>query len=384
MKKVLKSILFICLFFIGINFVSAKEATLYFFYGQGCPHCADEKPFLDEMEKKYKDLTIKRYEVWYDEDNQKLMQKMAKDENISAERVPFTLINGEYFFGYSTTYATKLENMIKKAIEYKDPIIEGTSNDPIKEDNNIFDLPLIGKVNVKKVSLGLMAMIIGLVDGFNPCAMWVLIFLITMLIGMKDRKKMWILGLGFILTSAIVYLLIMMSWLEIVVNIGMTVWIRNIIAGVAIVGSIINLRGFFKSKDNGCTVVDDKKRSKTFEKIKKFAREKNLFLALLGVIGLAISVNLIELVCSAGLPIIFTQILALNEVGTIGSLLYTLLYILFFLLDDLIIFIIAMITLKVSGISTKYTKYSHLIGGIIMLIIGLLLIFKPEWIMFNF
>ena len=96
------------------------------------------------------------------------------------------------------------------------------------------------------------------------------------------------------------------------------------------------------------------------------------------------SVNLIELACSAGLPLVFTQILALNQIKEFSAFLYTLIYILFFLLDDLIIFMIAMLTTKVTGISTKYNKYSHLIGGLIMLLIGILLILKPEWLMFNF
>ena len=107
-------------------------------------------------------------------------------------------------------------------------------------------------------------------------------------------------------------------------------------------------------------------------------------LSIIGIITLAVSVNFIELTCSAGLPVAFTNILGVNNLTTMQYSFYMFLYILFFLLDDLIIFIIAMVTFKVTGISNKYTKYSHLIGGIMMLIIGLLMIFKPEWLMFNF
>ena len=118
--------------------------------------------------------------------------------------------------------------------------------------------------------------------------------------------------------------------------------------------------------------------------VMKFTHEKSLLLASLGVIALAVSVNVVELACSAGLPVLFTNILALNEVSTEMSSLYILIYIFFFMLDDLIVFNVAMFTLKVTGVTTKYTKYTHLIGGLIMLIIGILLILKPEWIMFNF
>ena len=131
-------------------------------------------------------------------------------------------------------------------------------------------------------------------------------------------------------------------------------------------------------------VVDDNKRKKIFSKIKKFTTEKSFILAILGVITLAVSVNLVELACSAGLPLLFTQILALNNLSEVESTIYILVYIFFFLIDDLIVFMIAMLTLKITGITTKYTKYTHLIGGIIMFLIGLLMLIKPEWIMFNF
>ena len=202
---------------------------------------------------------------------------------------------------------------------------------------------------------------------------------------MKDRKRMWIIGLTFLLTSALVYMVIMLGWLEIVVNITTSILIRNIIAVIAIIGGLINLRTFIKSKKtSGCTIIDDNKRTKVFEKIKSFTKEKSLFLALLGVITLAIGVNVVELACSAGLPLVFTQVLAVNNITGVNALMYVLVYIFFFLIDDLLIFIIAMTTLKLTGISNKYAKYSHLVGGILMVLIGLLLLIKPELIMFNF
>ena len=180
-------------------------------------------------------------------------------------------------------------------------------------------------------------------------------------------------------------MLIMLSWIQVAVKITAVIWVRNIIAIVALIGAIVNLRSYLKSrKETGCDVVDDKKRKNIFNKIRKFTSEKSFILAILGVIGLAVSVNLVELACSAGLPLVFTELLALNNVSSSTRFLYTLVYILFFLLDDLIVFFIAMFTMKITGISTKYNKYSHLIGGIIMLLVGVLLIFKPEWLMFQF
>ena len=272
------------------------------------------------------------------------------------------------------------------ADEYKTTIDEVISEEIVTDSDTEYDIPIIGRIDAKDVSLPLIAIIIGLVDGFNPCAMWILVFLITMLFSMKDRKKMWILGLTFIATSGIVYLLFMVSWLNLAVFLSKIVIIRLLIAIFAIIFGMTNIYKFIKERDKdvGCEVTNQKQRKKIMDKIRGIVAEKKFILALLGVMVLAAAVNILELVCSLGLPVIFTQILAINKVSSFAEFIYLAIYIICFLLDDIIIFVIAMKTLKIKGISNKYTKYSHLIGGIIMLLIGLLMALKPEWLMFNF
>ncbi len=385
MKKFIKYLFLFILFFTSATLVEAKDATMYFFYGEGCPHCAKEKEFLNEMEVKYPNLEIKRYEVYNNSENKDLMNTYKQKLNVTGMGVPFTVVGDSYVYGYSEIYNEKIENMIREALGLEKISYEENNNDNKDNDSeNEEVVPILGKINVKNTSLVLISIVLGLVDGFNPCAMWVLILLISSLIGISDKKRRWIIGITFLLTSALMYLLIMMSWLNIVVNITSTVVIRSIIAILAVVAGLINLKGYLNQKVAGCTVVKNENRKKTFDKIKKFTTEKSLIICLVGVITLAISVNLVELACSLGLPVLFSSILAVNNVTGFTAFLYTLVYILFFLLDDLIVFLIAMFTLKVIGISNKYSKYSKLIGGILMLIIGLLLLVKPEWVMFNF
>lgn len=401
-----KKLFFVSLLFLIIcsveNVFAKEQVNLYFFHGDGCPHCAEEEKFLAKIEKKYSYVKIIRYEVWKNKSNALLMDRVGNRYDVVTSSVPLTVISGTAISGYSESIGIRIERAIKyykdnpkENVNYVSQIKNGTfDDDEIKDSFSEADkktdestkikLPLLGKINLKDFSLPTAATLIGLVDGFNPCAMWVLLFLISMLLGIKDRKRMWILGLTFLLSSALVYMAIMLSWFNIVVNVMASVIFRNIISVIAIVGAIINLRAFFKSNDSGCEVVDDKKRKKVISKIKDFTKEKSLFIALGGVIFLAVSVNVIELACSAGLPLVFTQLLAINNVSSFESFIYTLIYIFFFLIDDIIIFLIAMSTTKVHAISTKYNKYSHLIGGILMLIIGILLLVKPEWLMFNF
>ena len=218
--------------------------------------------------------------------------------------------------------------------------------------------------------------------------MWILIFLISMLIGMKNKKRMWVLGITFLLSSALVYFLFLISWLNLAVFLNKIVYIRVAISAIAIALGVYQIVRFtssvFNQKDDGCEVVDSKGRKKIIKSINKIVKEKSFILALLGVVLLAFSVNIIELLCSLGLPVMFSEILAVNNISKTGQVLYSLLYVFFFLIDDIVVFIIAMKTLEIKAISNKFGKYSHLIGGIIMLVIGLLIILKPEWLMFNF
>lgn len=406
MKKIAKLIfIIISIIFISTN-VNARETdnlTLYVFKGDGCPHCKAEMDYLDTIKDKYTNLEIKEYEVWYDDDNASLLTKVESYFNIKRSGVPTTIIGNTVIQGYQNESSTgkKIERAINfyEENDYKDIVKEikdGTATkntkkpDKFQEEETKLDketsvkAPIVGNVNLKDVSLLTSAVILGLIDGFNPCAMWILLFLISALIGMKDRKRMWTLGLTFLITSGLVYMLIMLSWISIAVKITTIVWIRNIIAIIALIGAILNLKSFIKSKNSGCEIVDSKKRKNIFSKIKKFTSEKSFILAFFGIIGLAISVNLVELACSAGLPLIFTELLAINNVSGFIKFIYIGIYIIFFLIDDIIVFTISMYTMKATGISTKYGKYSHLIGGLIMLLIGLLLIIKPEWLMFQF
>ena len=404
MNKVIRFLFLLVISFLFVLPVSAKEGdmiTLYLFYGDGCPHCAQEKIFLDSIKDSYDNLDIVMYEVWKNPENQKFLEQVKNELGIQRSGVPVTIIGDTYMVGWSEA----LEGRITRAIrfynqnEYVDVIEQIRNGSFVKteeyetefdkeeeksDDSATVKVPIIGNVNLKNVSLTTAGVILGLIDGFNPCAMWVLLFLISMLIGMKNKKRMWIIGLTFLGSSALVYMLIMLSWLNIVVSVATSIWVRNLIACIAIIGGIVNLVNFFKHQDSGCSVVDEKKRKSVFSRIKKFTQEKSLILALIGAVALAFSVNIIELACSAGLPLVYTQLLAINNITGFGAFLYVLLYIIFFLLDDLIIFFIAMKTMEVTGFSTKYSKYSHLVGGLLMVLIGILLIFKPEWLMFGF
>ncbi len=407
MKRIKLLLFTLIIIILGINIINADNTknlvNIYLFHSDTCPHCKEEIKYLDSIKNKYDNVKIYMYEI-SSEENTKLLNEVALLYDTPVSGTPFTVIGDKYFKGFSyENYADRFSAAIEYYSNngYKDrtgeyiggielPSYEIKNNgqdinEYIEEKTN-HKIKIFGKeISLKNMALPVVSILIGLVDGFNPCAMCVLLFLISMLIGMNDKKRMFIIGITFLLTSALVYLLFMLAWLNAATLLLAIKWVRLVIGLIAITGAVINLTSYVKHrKDNGCDVIDDKKRSRIFSKIKKFTSEKKLVLALLGAMALAVSVNIVELACSAGLPVMFVEILSMNNPTVIEKVIYIGLYMIAFLLDDLIVFIVAISTMELTGFSTKYGKLSKLIGGLLLLGIGILLIFKPEWLMFNF
>ena len=356
-----------------LNIENDDKVHLYLFHGQECPHCEEERNWLKGIEEDYKDyLTIYYYEVWHDKDNIKLLDDIKKEFEIKSTGVPLTIISDKYYVGYSEPIGDTIENKIQEFAELKN------------KDNEI-SIPIIGKVNIKEVSIPLVAVVLGFIDGFNPCAMWILLFLISMLIGLNNKKRAWILGLTFLLVSGLVYFLSMLG-INFVIGVVTINWMKVLIAIFILIAGLYNLRKYFniRKKDVGCTVVDAKKRKKITTKMKNIMNSNSFLFSLGGIILLAASVNLIELACSLGFPVIFSEVLTVNEISGITRIIYLLIYIFFYMIDDMVVFSISMVTLEATGITNKYNKLCTLISAIIMIIMGILLLIKPEWLMLNF
>ena len=350
-----------------------NKINLYLFKGAECPHCAEEKEWLETIKEDYKDyLNIYEFEVWHDENNAKLLDQVKEEMKSTSNSVPFTVIGKYYFVGFSETTASNIENRIKEYAELE--------NNPTH-----VKIPILGNINMKKVSIPLVAVVLGFIDGFNPCAMWILLFLINMFLGQKDKKKSWILGFTFLIVSGTIYFLSMLG-MNIVLSVVAISWLKIAIAIFILIAGILNLKKYLRTRkeEDGCDIVDTKKRKKLITRVRKIMNNKSFLLSLIGVALLAASVNLIELACSLGFPMIFTEILTINHINGIIRIIYLLIYIIFYMIDDMVVFTISMITLEATGITNKYNKLCTLVSAIIMIIMGLLLILKPDWLMLNF
>ena len=352
--------------------VDDNKINFYLFHGAECPHCEEEREWIESIKEKYNDkINFYLFEVWHDKNNPKMMLDIKDRLNITQNGVPLTIIGDKHFLGFSDTTKSQIQNTIDEYLE--------------DESKNTINIPILGEINIKEASIPLVATVLGFIDGFNPCAMWILLFLINMLFRIQNKKKAWFLGLLFLFVSGLVYFLSMIG-INFVVSVITIQWIKIALALFILIAGILNFRKYLKTRkeEAGCSVVDDKKRKKLISKMKSIIESKSFALSIIGIITLAVSVNLIELACSLGFPLIFTEILSINNINGILKIIYLLIYIFFYLIDDIAVFSISMFTLEATGITNKYNKLCTLISSIIMILMGLLLLFKPEWLMLNF
>ena len=377
-------ILFSIFYFLFSFSVSAQDKTeLIYFWGDGCPHCAKESKFLENISEKYPKLKITKYEVWYNAENQKLFAETAKGLGITRLGVPLTIIGDKYFIGYQDDETTgkEIEEQIASILGAKPAFAKATAG-KIK-------LPFFGEVDLARMSLPLLTITIGALDGFNPCAMWILLFLIALLINIHSRKRLLLIGGTFVFTSGLVYFLFLTAWLNLFLAVGYINLIRILIGALALGIGLWQIKNFIQYKPGICRITDgktsfqEKIKNGLKNRVEKLALSPLTLGVLAGVIVLAFGVNLLEFFCSAGLPAIYTKILTMSHLSALSYYLYLLLYTVIFMLDDLIVFSLALIALNKFKFTEKYNYWTTLIGGILILILGLLLIFKPGLLMFG-
>lgn len=380
-KNLLLFLIIFSLFIVKTDFILAQQESveINFFYSATCHYCKDAKEFLKTLKEKYPEIVINEYEIISNRENQVLLKEFYERYQVPKGwwgLVPVTFTPDKYFVGFDEQVAQDLENCLEECLGGEKP-----SSQKIK-------IPIFGEIDASKMSLPLLAVTLGALDGFNPCAMWVLLFLITLLINVRSKKRMWLIGGTFLLASGIVYYLILTAWLNLFLAISYVNLTRILIGVFALGVGVWQIRNFINYRPGVCEVTDGKRgfQEKIRNGLKNHAKKLVLSPLNLGILGgiiaLALGVNLIEFFCSAGLPAVFTRILTLNQVSGLNYHFYLLIYTFVFMLDDLIIFSLAVFALSKMAFTEKYNYWATLIGGILILILGLLLIFKPELLMF--
>ena len=496
--------------------LAAEPSTVYFFWGEGCPHCAEEKPFLEDLEEEYPELEVKMFETWNDQENTQLFQEMAAAYNTQARGVPATFIgDSDPVIGYNERIAKDIESKITECLDngcpdpgnvagingskentstpseeekkgnteetcihffYKDdcpqcqkllekdlleelearynidikrhninleeedqlyqvfknnyglssgvypivfledkyyigessirdnledqiiecqeegcdcpasniegitPSIPGRSDfTPEEKEGQTVDLPLVGTVDLSDTPLFLSTGLIAFVDGFNPCSLWLISFLLGIVIYTRSRKKTLLVGLTFLLVTTAAYGLFMAGLLNVFSYIGYLAWIQVGVALIALTFALVNIKDYFWYKKGISFTISDKYKPKIFKNVRSIMKgERSTWGMVVGTAGLALGVVLVELPCTAGFPVVWTNLLAQYDVTTATFLLLLLMYLVIYMLDEMIVVGGAALTLKAGRFEEKHGRMLKLIGGVIMLALAIVMLVDPD------
>ena len=374
-----KRYLIISLIILGIVIGFTSQGTsspgegfeVHFFHIPGCSHCEAQEPFNEKLESEYPSINITPHDATTPAGIALLHEKL---EELGAEEepdFPITIFGNQVFSGWESEETTG--RAIEEALQQ---CLAGNCPPPTSEEpKHKIKLPIIGEIVLADYSLPALAVILGLVDGFNPCAMWVLVYLISVVATLRDRKRIWLIVGSFVLASGVLYFLFMTVWFETYHRfIGHLMPVTIVIGLVALGGGILQVREVIKTKGAiVCEVTDEESRKKTMTKIQEIVSSPITWGTIVGIIALAFTVNSVEFACSFGIPAVFTRVLSLANLSTLQYYAYILLYDVFFMLDDTIIFGTAAFALT-SRLGDRYAKYSRPVGATILIILGLLLL----------
>lgn len=370
--------------------------SVHFFRAEGCPHCEEAGVFLQRYAGDER-IAIHRYEIQHDPAARQDFARIVDALELSEAGVPLVVIGDWAVIGFhgddssgAAIHAQLTRCLAQACSDSGAAIIAGRQPSPplrLAETVQVLPktlrLPLIGEVNPAALSLPALTVLLGALDGFNPCAMWALVFLLGLLMGARDRRRMWLLGLTFLFGSSLVVFMIMASWLNVLLAVGYLGWLRVAVGIVALAAAAWQLHDYFTNPEAACRVGHGDERRPWLARLRRYALDERLWPALGGVFLLALAVNLIELVCSAGIPAVYTQVLALSALTRWQYYGYLLLYNLVFMLDDILLFVVAASTLQLTGFGARYARGSRLIGGVVIGVIGVLLLFRPQWLAFH-
>lgn len=341
-----------------------KPPDLEWFTRPGCPHCARAEEFVADLSLRRPELRILKRNVAADPGALARLKLLARG---APAAVPSFYARGRLIVGFSdeTTTGRALEELLSPGAE------------------RAVTLPLAGRASLRELGLPLFTILLGLADGFNPCAMWVLLFLLSLLVNMGSRAKMALVAGTFIGVGGAVYFLFMAAWLNMFLFIGFSRNFQRAVGVLALAAAAVHVKDFFAFKKGFSLSIPESAKPGLYERMRKIVLAENIGGALLSVAALAVLVNLVELACTAGLPAIYTQILASQGLTSGRRYGYLALYNAAYMLDDSLVLAAAIAAFSRWKLGERGGRRLKLVSGAVLAALGLALLLKPEWLLWG-
>ena len=372
-----------------------EQPDIEVFVRQGCPHCTEAKRFLEDLQRDRPSLQIVLHDVGKDPTALRQLQDLAARYGVQVLGVPAFHLRGNLIVGYSDAESTGTK--ITALLDQPLPEIAGDlaqdgcrpetdsscldrARPPPRPSDSI-ETRWFGRLSAGELGLPLFTIVVGLLDGFNPCAMWVLLFLLSLLVNLQDRWRMALIAGTFVAVSGLVYFAFMAAWLNMFLLIGLSRAVQIGLGGIALLVGAVNVKDFFALHRGISLSIPESAKPGLYVRIRRILQADNLAGALAGIVILAGLVNLIELLCTAGFPALYTQILTLQQLPTWKYYGYLGLYNLAYIFDDSLMVMIAVVTLSRRKLQERAGRWLKLTSGLVMAALGAVLLLQPKWLM---
>ncbi len=359
--------------------IAAAEAARYeqpdpppplvLFWGDGCPHCEAEWEFLASLGADFPDLEVIGYEVWHSETNRAVMIQLLAERGEEPSGVPTTIFGDEMWIGFSDSTARQIEDAVAAAF--------GDDDAPANPSETI-DLPLIGERDVGSTSLFVSTLLIAFVDGFNPCSLWALSILLALVLRTGSRRRVIAVGTTFLVVTASLYALYIVGLYGVLELAAHATWIRSSMAVVALTFGVVNVKDFFAFKRGPSLMISDRAKPRLYQRMRSVADDRPIQAVLAGTVVLATGVSLLETPCTAGYPLLWTDLVTRQGVATSTAVGLFGLYMAVFLLDEFAVFGTAVVAMRAAKLEERHGRALKLVSGTLMIVLAAVLILAPD------
>ena len=368
--------------------------NVYYFWGDGCPVCVQQRAFLDQLEARYPEVTVHAFEVWYDSENLALLQAFSDAFRRPVTGVPVTFIGEDSWVGFNAVAGQQMTASVEAYRSYAAPDAADRLHPDVRDEllaaeapppetarpgDAAIEIPFVGIVDLSHQPLLVGTVLIAFVDGFNPCSLWVLALLLGVVINTRSRSKVLLVGVTFLGITALVYGLFIAGMFSVFSYVAYLTWIRVVVALLALGFALVNIKDYFAYKQGISFTISDEHKPGIYARMRHIMSARGSIPATLAATaGLALGVTLVELPCTAGLPVLWTTLLAGAGVDTAGFVGLLAVYIFVYLMLELLIFGGVVVTMRVGRFEEREGRILKLIGGAVMLALAFAMLAMPH------
>lgn len=375
-----------------------ESLAVYFFYAHGCSYCEKARKFLIDLEQKYPQIQIMDYEIYLNAENRLTYERFINLIDSEPQGLPTIIIGKRIWAGFQAFYEEQIDAEIQICLQngcenageplglipemscqQKSQTTSISPEDHMIDTALVMDTMVFGKVNLYSASLLVSTLMISFVDGFNPCSLWILSVLLSLSLFSHSRKKTLLIGGFYLCITAVVYALFIMGMFSIISYLDYLKPIQIFVSLIAALFGLLNLKDYFFFKKGISLTISDQQKPEIFQKMRRVIFSSESVSALIfGTATLAVGVSLVEFSCTAGFPIVWSNLLAQKSVNHFTFFVLLLIYMFVYLLDEMVLFSTVLITMRASKIEEKHGRLLKLVSGCVMLLLAGTMLIKPD------